>query len=511
MTGYPSYPPPPPGWSNTRRSPGLPLIAGLLACVGMVIGCTGTWVDVAVFSIGGLDDGQWGKVWLGVAVVAAIILTATSAGLLRNYSHQVSLGLLWGVFVAAVACAGYALPFVIRVLTLPKAELLGLRMGAQVGWGLWLLVVSAGVLAAAAATAAAQTARGLPDGQRYRDVALALALAITLGWVVYYFATWEGGSPGLRGGGDRPAGSNWPFDDQRGESTSSVPTSTAAAGDEVPLGEVQVEVPGIWLQELIGSGRSPLSTHEPRGIWVVAPIKVTNTSNERQRFDTTGQELVVDGKSYSGSPFAADDVVSDARSSILLNPGLSGYVVAVFDVPPGIFPASEAALNLRPDNGGPHVLVSVNTAPKLQSAVSDPTTRSQAPSSTRRPIPSAPSKPAEVPPRSSPDLGLTVPLSRPSCDGTGIVVLGSAYTPGKYRQEVARLLELNPGASYLRTDLACPSLRQNVDGNPIYAVYRVAGTTRAQVCAAVAAAGAGTYGKWLDSDSDPTRSINCGN
>ncbi len=124
--------------------------------------------------------------------------------------------------------------------------------------------------------------------------------------------------------------------------------------------------------------------------------------------------------------------------------------------------------------------------------------------------PSAGSAPV-VPPKADPDLGLDVPISRPACDGTAIVVLDSATTPGRYRDDIARALANNPGASYLRTDLSCPSLRQKSDeGNPIYAVYRPAGKTRAQVCAAVEAAGPGTYGRWLDTTSDPTSGISCG-
>ena len=115
-----------------------------------------------------------------------------------------------------------------------------------------------------------------------------------------------------------------------------------------------------------------------------------------------------------------------------------------------------------------------------------------------------------VPPRSDPDLGLDVAISRPSCDGTGIVVLDSATTPGRYQQDIARALANNPGAAYLRTDLSCPSLRQlSDDGNPIYAVYRTAGTTTASLCAAVAAAGPGTYGRWLDTTSDPDTPVEC--
>lgn len=109
-----------------------------------------------------------------------------------------------------------------------------------------------------------------------------------------------------------------------------------------------------------------------------------------------------------------------------------------------------------------------------------------------------------------PDLGLSKPISYPACDGTGIVVLGNAVNPSTYRSEVQRYLDRWPDASYLRTDYSCPSLRQVDDaGNKIYAVYRVAGSTARQVCAAVAAAGGDAYGKWLDNTTDPRSIIPC--
>jgi hypothetical protein len=108
------------------------------------------------------------------------------------------------------------------------------------------------------------------------------------------------------------------------------------------------------------------------------------------------------------------------------------------------------------------------------------------------------------------DLNVGIPMSHPACDGTGIVVLGNAVTPGRYQADVARLLAANPGASYLRTDQSCPSLRPATEeGNPIYAVYRVAGRTQREVCSAVRAAGGGAYGKWLDNKTDPSFVIPC--
>mgnify|MGYP001145325250 CR=1 FL=1 len=128
-------------------------------------------------------------------------------------------------------------------------------------------------------------------------------------------------------------------------------------------------------------------------------------------------------------------------------------------------------------------------------------------------MPSMSQPPARSAPRSGRppgDLGLATPIGQPLCNGQGIVVLGNVTTPGQYEQGVRRLLQLFPGASYLRTDQSCPSLRQADDeGDPIYAVYRPAGFTLASVCSAVRAAGGDAYGKWLDHVHPPSHQIRC--
>jgi serine/threonine-protein kinase len=102
-------------------------------------------------------------------------------------------------------------------------------------------------------------------------------------------------------------------------------------------------------------------------------------------------------------------------------------------------------------------------------------------------------------------------MSRPSCNGQGIVILGSVTTPGQYAAGVQRLLDAHPGASYLRTDQSCPSLRPaTAQGNPIYAVYRPAGVnTEAGLGAAVCATGGGAYGKFLDYEHPPDHQVTC--
>ena len=101
-------------------------------------------------------------------------------------------------------------------------------------------------------------------------------------------------------------------------------------------------------------------------------------------------------------------------------------------------------------------------------------------------------------------------MSYPNCNGQRIVILGSVTTPGLYAAGVQRLLDAHPGAFYLRTDQTCPSLRPATEeGNPIYAVFELGGTTEGEVCAAVRAAGGGAYGKWLDTTTDPGYIIPC--
>lgn len=108
------------------------------------------------------------------------------------------------------------------------------------------------------------------------------------------------------------------------------------------------------------------------------------------------------------------------------------------------------------------------------------------------------------------DLGLSTPMTRPVCDGSGIVVLYNATAPGSYESEIASALATYPGSSYLRTDQACSSLRQQSEaGNPIYTIFRYGGSTVEELCSSVRGEGGGAYGKWLDNTTDPATLISC--
>ncbi|GAB3220236.1 serine/threonine-protein kinase [Mycolicibacterium hippocampi] len=168
--------------------------------------------------------------------------------------------------------------------------------------------------------------------------------------------------------------------------------------------------------------------------------------------------------------------------------------------PPTAAPSPSLTRPAWPETLAPPRTVT-RTAPPA--TVTQPNSPSPAPPPVPAPPPRAPSAP-------SGDLALRQPMSQPSCNGQGIVVLGSVTTPGQYAAGVQRLLAAHPGASYLRTDQTCPSLRAATDeGDPIYAVYRPAGDTVAEVCAAVRSAGGDAYGKWLDFTTDPSFRIPC--
>jgi len=108
---------------------------------------------------------------------------------------------------------------------------------------------------------------------------------------------------------------------------------------------------------------------------------------------------------------------------------------------------------------------------------------------------------------SSADLGLATPMSTPACDGSYVVVLGSAVTPARYRADVQQFLAANPGAGYLHApSTGCGSLRQQLNGADVYAVFAGPFTTKAAACARRSG---GAYVKRLDTTTPATQVISC--
>ena len=107
-------------------------------------------------------------------------------------------------------------------------------------------------------------------------------------------------------------------------------------------------------------------------------------------------------------------------------------------------------------------------------------------------------------------LGLGVAMTSPACDGTWIVILGSATNPASYASGVTALLSGNPEAKYVLTQGACSSLRQQTaDGDQIYAVYLGPYPDQASACAVSTEIGGGVYVKRMDDRTPPEQTWEC--
>lgn len=107
--------------------------------------------------------------------------------------------------------------------------------------------------------------------------------------------------------------------------------------------------------------------------------------------------------------------------------------------------------------------------------------------------PSTTATPTTVPPTTAPDsvpegdLGIEGhEMVAPPCDDVYITVLFSAIQPDAYEQQVSSRLDAHPGSRYLRTDQSCSSLRQSINGNPIYAVFLGPFDTADEACDSLA-------------------------
>ncbi|VVJ18581.1 Uncharacterised protein [Amycolatopsis camponoti] len=157
-------------------------------------------------------------------------------------------------------------------------------------------------------------------------------------------------------------------------------------------------------------------------------------------------------------------------------------------------------------------------------AVLQPSTRAQPAATSAPPTSSAPAAPPSSPVpvtttrvsvrtsvatsvASGADLGLATAMSTPACDGSYVVVLGSAITPARYRADVQRLLDAHPGARYLHTPTTgCGSLRQQVNGADVYAVFDGPFTAKESACAR---RGGSAYVKRLDNTTSPAQVVSC--
>ena len=192
--------------SKTRGSPQseaeqdyrLFLIAAIAASVGVMVGSVGPWMSVVLFTVNGLDWGNWGVTGLTLGAVACVAVLAELVWPRTPFSPRWALPVLWAVAVVGVACLTFSLPLLIRIMTIPKEHVFGVPLGAGVGWALWLLAFSSAVQCVAATIAAAQRAKQADlDNSwtaKWRWAAVAASAVIAVSGIIYFATNWEADS-----------------------------------------------------------------------------------------------------------------------------------------------------------------------------------------------------------------------------------------------------------------------------------------------------------------------------
>ena len=151
-TPPPSYwnlpsPPPPSAPPTPAFTPSL--IAALLASVAIAIGSAGTWTSVLILNVNG-TVGPGGKFTLALGLAAAVVLVVVGFG-------KMQAGGLGLAMTAGILAFGQGLYSAVRLLSVEDIDFFGAKIGAEVGWGLWLVLIASVALIVAAAVAYKQS------------------------------------------------------------------------------------------------------------------------------------------------------------------------------------------------------------------------------------------------------------------------------------------------------------------------------------------------------------------
>lgn len=140
------------------------LIAGIVAAIGIVGGSIGTWASVVgEFPLGGMDiPGNWGVITLILGAICAIASFAQLNWGRTGSSLHLAVPLSWAVVVLAVSSLAIALAKIATVNSFSKIVFNTTHV-AQVGWGLWLVAISSGVLCITAVIVAIQVGNASRD------------------------------------------------------------------------------------------------------------------------------------------------------------------------------------------------------------------------------------------------------------------------------------------------------------------------------------------------------------
>jgi serine/threonine-protein kinase len=110
------------------------------------------------------------------------------------------------------------------------------------------------------------------------------------------------------------------------------------------------------------------------------------------------------------------------------------------------------------------------------------------------------------------DLKVSAPITNPACDGTYIVIVGSAVNPDNYAKDVQEFLNLNPASKYLHApSTGCGSLRTHFNNAEIYSVFYGPFDSKDKACAQKNTSGGDSFVRRLDNTSSSDRAVSCAN
>lgn len=132
------------------------LIAALIASVGVVVGSIGPWATFFAMSTNAVGGDGTITLILGIIAGVALFAVLNLARTKAQSSWMVGLSVL--ATVAGLVCLIVAIMDIFEV-TSRKAEFFGKTIGAQVGWGLWMVAIASAVLTITAVVVATQIPR----------------------------------------------------------------------------------------------------------------------------------------------------------------------------------------------------------------------------------------------------------------------------------------------------------------------------------------------------------------
>lgn len=154
--------------------------------------------------------------------------------------------------------------------------------------------------------------------------------------------------------------------------------------------------------------------------------------------------------------------------------------------------------------------VPVTTTPAPMPDLTAVTAVTTAPTTAPTGTPSVTAAPGAEPDAVPGDLAIDgSPMLAPPCNDSFITVIASAVGDQASAPGIAAVLDQYPAANYLRTDQTCPSLTQDIDGEPIYVVYFGPFPFASDACAARADGTPDAYARQLSTTLGPDHGVAC--